>query len=289
MTDPVVPTAHLIPTDQGPAAVRVFPAAGSARGTLLVGHGAGGQRDAADVLALTELTGDGWTVVLVDQPWRVAGRKVATAPPTLDRAWSQVLAVLTEGGHAPDGTDLPRPWVYAGRSAGARVACRTSVQAAPTPAAVVALAFPLHPPGRPERSRAEELATPVRAGIPTLVLQGGRDPMGTPAEIREALGDRLRGVLTLHQVPGNHSPTRDLAALQGYVREFLDNLGRSGPQGGGPRETGPEPGGPPEAGPEPGGPRETGPREGALSDRGGSQPGVASVDRTSSRTGAPSP
>lgn len=249
MTDPVVPTAHLIPTDQGPAAVRVFPAAGSARGTLLVGHGAGGQRDAADVLALTGLTHHGWTVVLVDQPWRVAGRRVATAPPTLDLAWSQVLAVLAEDGHAPDGTGLPRPWVYVGRSAGARVACRTSVQASPPPAAVVALAFPLHPPGRPERSRAEELATPMRNGIPTLVVQGARDPMGTAAEIRTAVGEPLATTLTLHEVPGTHSPTRDLATLRERVREFLDEL-VDGP--------------------------------GAL-------PAVASVDRTSTRQGAPPP
>lgn len=235
VSDLIGPAAQQVPTGQGPAAVRVFPAAATpGRGTLFVGHGAGGQRDAADVRALTGLADDGWTVVLVDQPWRVAGRKIATAPPTLDRAWSEVLTSLAEDGHAPDGTDLPRPWVYAGRSAGARVACRTSVgDTAPAPLAVVALAFPLHPPGKPERSRAEELATPLRAGIPTLVVQGGRDPMGTPAQLREAIRDVIGDVigdaceepsreqLTLHEVPGTHSPTRDLAALQGHVRAWL--------------------------------------------------------------------
>lgn len=280
MTHPVSPTAQPVPTGQGPAAVRVFPAApvalaapgvpvhpASARGTVLVGHGAGGQRDAADVLALTGLTSEGWTVVLVDQPWRVAGRRVATAPPTLDLAWSQVVAGLEETGCTPDGTDLPRPWVYAGRSAGARVACRTSLQTTPPAAAVVALAFPLHPPGRPGRSRVAELAAPVRAGVPTLVVQGGPDPMGTPAEIRSALGDRLSDRLTLHEVPGTHSPTRDLTALQRHVREFLERLGED--DGDAPEES--RPGATPSI---------TGPD---------AQSAVASVGRTPSRTGDPSP
>lgn len=257
--------AQPVPTSQGPAAVRVFPAvAGPGRGTVLVGHGAGGQRDAADVLALLTLTATGWTVVLVDQPWRVAGRKVATAPPSLDRAWSQVLTVLAEGGQAPDGTPVPRPWVYAGRSAGARVACRTSVDGpAQPPSAVVALAFPLHPPGKPERSRVGELATPLGAGIPTLVVQGGRDPMGIPSEIRQALGDPLPEALTLHEVPGNHSPTRDLAVLQEHVSTFLDHAlppGRSS-QGG--------------------------PPEGTPGERLAPQAIVASVGDTPDRTGVP--
>lgn len=219
MSDPV---EQIVPTGEGPARVRVFPPlAQPARGTLLVGHGAGGQRDAADVLTLTTLVDDGWTVVLVDQPWRVAGRRVASAPPALDRAWSQVLTALARDGVDPDGTHLPRPWVYAGRSAGARVACRTSVAGgSPPPDAVIALAFPLHPPGRPERSRAEELAGPLRAGLPTLVVQGAGDPMGTPTQIREAVADRT-GMLTLHEVRGNHSPTRDLTVLEEHVREFL--------------------------------------------------------------------
>ncbi|QFG69157.1 alpha/beta family hydrolase [Ornithinimicrobium pratense] len=239
---PTEVAAQSIPTSQGPAAVRVFPAlAGPARGTVLVGHGAGGQRDAADVLALLELTVAGWTVVLVDQPWRVAGRKVATAPPTLDRAWSEVVAVLAEGGQAPDGTPLPRPWVYAGRSAGARVACRTSVDGpAQPPRAVVTLAFPLHPPGKPERSRVEELATPLRAGIPTLIVQGRADPMGTPSQIRQAVGDPLPEALTLHEVPGNHSPTRHLTALREHVCTFLDaNVPPSESPQGGPKEDNP--------------------------------------------------
>lgn len=220
-----------LPTAHGTAQVRVLPGRGSAAGTLLLGHGAGGQRDAADVLALTALTGQGWTVVLVDQPWRVAGRKVATPPPTLDRAWLDVVGLLGGGsgpddaGTAPDRTPLPRPWVYGGRSAGARVAARTSTGADGSlvggVAGVVCLAFPLHPPGRPQRSRAAELARPVGAGLPVLVVQGERDPMGTPDEIGSAVVD---GALRLRTVPGAHSPTRDLAALTGHVSTFLAGL-----------------------------------------------------------------
>lgn len=218
-----------VPTAQGPAAVRVLTADTdtAARGTLLLGHGAGGRRDAADILALTTLTADGWTVVLVDQPWRVAGRRVATPPPTLDVAWRDVIGVLAAADAAPDGTPLPRPWVIGGRSAGARVACRTSVtddcRADPAIAAVVCLAFPLHPPGRPERTRVDELAGPIDAGIPTLVVQGDRDPMGRPDEITAALGARV-GRLTLRTVVGAHSPTRELDALTGHVRTFVATL-----------------------------------------------------------------
>lgn len=223
--DPLAVPRQDLPTVEGTAQVRVLPAAAStgtsgAAGTLLLGHGAGGQRDAADVLALTALTAHGWTVVLVDQPWRVAGRKIATPPPTLDRAWLDVVRVLAEGA-----TPLPRPWVYGGRSAGARVAARTSVGSDGAPvegvAGVLCLAFPLHPPGRPERSRADELALPLGAGLPTLVVQGERDPMGTPDEIRAAVGGET---LRLHSVPGNHSPSRDLAAVTQHAAAFLTGL-----------------------------------------------------------------
>jgi predicted alpha/beta-hydrolase family hydrolase len=104
-------------------------------------------------------------VALVEQPWRVKGKKVAEAPARLDQAWVDVLAELT-------GT----PLVVGGRSAGARVACRTADEVGAD--AVLCLAFPLHPPGRPERSRLPELAA---VGVPVLVVQGDRDAFGVPA------------------------------------------------------------------------------------------------------------
>lgn len=103
-------------------------------------------------------------MALVEQPWRVRGRKVAEAPPRLDAAWVDVLATM-EGS----------PLVVGGRSAGARVACRTA--AAVGADAVLCLAFPLHPPGRPERSRLAELAA---VPVPVLVVQGDRDAFGVP-------------------------------------------------------------------------------------------------------------
>lgn len=154
-----------IATPVGAARVLIA-AAPRRRATLVLGHGAGGGIEAPDLVALAEsLPGEGISVVRVEQPWRVSGRRVAAAPATLDRAWLAVLAELA----------LPGPVVVGGRSAGARVACRTAQEVGA--AGVVALAFPLHPPGRPERSRLSELES---AGVPTLVVQGERDPFGGP-------------------------------------------------------------------------------------------------------------
>lgn len=144
----------------------------SARGAGLVlalGHGAGGGIEARDLQALAAaLPARGITVALVEQPWRVAGKKVAAAPKVLDQGWRGLWPALVKPGP---------PVVAGGRSAGARVACRTA--SALGAAGVLALAFPLHPPGRPDKSRAEEL---LGAGLPTLVVQGGRDPFGRPEE-----------------------------------------------------------------------------------------------------------
>lgn len=162
-----------ISTPGGPASVQVFPARKSGpRRTLVLGHGAGGGTGARDLQVLaTALPPRGTAVILVEQPWRLAGRKVAGPPPTLDVAWVAVLAELRKA-------ELLGPTlVVGGRSAGARVACRTAT--AVGAAACVALSFPLHPPGRPERSRLAEL---LGAGVPTLVVQGERDSFGGPAE-----------------------------------------------------------------------------------------------------------
>ena len=158
-----------MPTPQGDARVHRYQAP-VPLATLVLGHGAGGGVEAADLQRLAQLLPRrGITVVLVEQPWRVAGQRVAVRPPLLDQAF---LAVCDR--------QRPRtPLVVGGRSAGARVACRTGRQVGAV--GVLALAYPLHPPGRPDRSRADEL---LRAGLPTLVVQGGRDPFGTPGELR---------------------------------------------------------------------------------------------------------
>ncbi|MGD9482420.1 alpha/beta family hydrolase [Streptomyces sp. TRM70308] len=162
------PRTQRVPTPAGEARVTWHPAP-NARRVLALGHGAGGGVEARDLAALAAaLPAHGVTVALVEQPWRVAGRKVAPAPKTLDAAWRALWPVLAEPGP---------PVIAGGRSAGARVACRTAAELGAR--AVLALAFPLHPPGRPESSRAGELAG---AGAPLLVVQGARDPFGRPEE-----------------------------------------------------------------------------------------------------------
>ncbi|EGX61405.1 hypothetical protein SZN_02602 [Streptomyces zinciresistens K42] len=161
-------TTEIIATDAGDARVTWHPAR-RPRLVLAVSHGAGGGIEARDLRALAAvLPAHGVSVALVEQPWRVAGKKVAPAPKTLDTGWRGLWPALAA--HGP-------PVIAGGRSAGARVACRTAVELGAH--AVLALSFPLHPPGRPERSRAAEL---LGAGVPTLVVQGADDPFGRPGE-----------------------------------------------------------------------------------------------------------
>ncbi|MEU1403402.1 alpha/beta family hydrolase [Streptomyces sp. NPDC005728] len=164
-------TTETVGTDAGDARI-TWHRAKKARLVLAVSHGAGGGIEARDLRALAQtLPGHGVSVALVEQPWRVAGKKVAPAPKTLDTGWRGVWPALAKPG---------LPVISGGRSAGARVACRTATELGAH--AVLALSFPLHPPGRPEKSRADEL---LGAGVPTLVVQGGNDPFGKPDEFPE--------------------------------------------------------------------------------------------------------
>ncbi|MGX9884069.1 alpha/beta hydrolase family protein [Streptomyces sp. NPDC002276] len=206
---------EIIETDAGTARITWHPAK-KARLVLAVSHGAGGGIEARDLQALAAaLPAHGVTVALVEQPWRVAGKKVAPAPKTLDIGWRGIWPAVAKPG---------LPVVSGGRSAGARVACRTATELGA--AAVLALSFPLHPPGRPEKSRADEL---LGAGVPTLVVQGGNDPFGKPAEFPE-------GDFELAEVPyGDHGfavPKRAeigqdqaLEIITGRVVEWTRTLG----------------------------------------------------------------
>ncbi|WP_019058310.1 alpha/beta hydrolase family protein [Streptomyces prunicolor] len=208
-------TTETIETDAGTARV-TWHTAKKARLVLAVSHGAGGGVDARDLQALAAvLPGHGVSVALVEQPWRVAGKKVAPAPKTLDVGWRGIWAAVAKPG---------LPVISGGRSAGARVACRTATELGA--AAVLALSFPLHPPGKPEKSRADEL---LGAGVPTLVVQGGNDPFGKPAEFPE-------GDFELVEVPyGDHGfavPKRAeigqeaaLEIIAGRVVEWTRTLG----------------------------------------------------------------
>lgn len=149
------------------------------RALVILGHGAGGGIDAVDLSVLaSRLPERGITVARFEQPWRVAGRKVGSLPPRLDIAWTAAVPRLLE--RLGDHTGIV---FTGGRSAGARVACRTAA-ADERVRGVVCCAFPLHPPGRPEKSRAAEL---LAAGVPRLVLQGEKDSFGGPAEVRAVL------------------------------------------------------------------------------------------------------
>jgi predicted alpha/beta-hydrolase family hydrolase len=159
-------------------------------GTALLFHGAGGDMNAAVLLAVRDaLLGAGWTVARLDQPYRVAGRRAPAPAHQLD-----AVALLVADAVRGEG-----PLLLAGKSSGARVACRTARAAGA--GRVVALGFPLHPPGRPDKSRADEL---TGAGVPVLVLQGSRDTFGTPEEIRAAVGKR-RGFTVREVAGGDHS------------------------------------------------------------------------------------
>ncbi|MFI9643666.1 alpha/beta family hydrolase [Micromonospora sp. NPDC051925] len=163
-----MPHLAQLDTPRGPARVDTDLPVGPPTSLLVLGHGAGGAVDAPDLLALRDAArGAGVAVARVTQPYRVAGRRAPAPAGHLDEAWAAVLTVLRS--RHPE-----LPLLVGGRSSGARVACRTA--RAVGAVGVVALAFPLHPPGRPERSRAAELAT----GLPTLVVNGDRDPFGVP-------------------------------------------------------------------------------------------------------------
>lgn len=189
-------------TPHGPARVHLHPADG-ARAALVLGHGAGGGVDAPDLRAAARAArAAGVGVALVEQPYRVAGRRSPAPAKQLDAAWLAVVEQLCAGPLSGQAI------VAGGRSSGARVACRTA--AAAGAAAVLCLAFPVHPPGRPEKSRLDELDAVT---VPVLVVQGERDPFGMPPS-----GPRRRTVVT---VAGDHGLKADLAAVEAAIAAWL--------------------------------------------------------------------
>ncbi|WP_030771486.1 alpha/beta family hydrolase [Streptomyces sp. NRRL F-2664] len=201
-----------VDTPAGEARVTWHPAPG-ARLVLAVSHGAGGGIEARDLQALAAaLPARGITVALVEQPWRVAGKKVAAAPKVLDEGWRGLWPALAEPG---------LPVVAGGRSAGARVACRTATELGA--AGVLALAFPLHPPGRPEKSRAAEL---TGAGRPALVVQGDRDPFGRPDEFPEPVGPHPYELVEVaHGDHGFAVPKKAATTQEEALRTITDAVG----------------------------------------------------------------
>ena len=191
--------AELVETPHGPARVHRHPL-DSPRAALVLGHGAGGGVESPDLVGASNAAGEaGLAVALVEQPYRVAGRRSPAPARQLDEAWLAVVPQLF-----PD-----LPLIVGGRSLGARVACRTASETRAT--AVLCLAFPLHPPGRPEKSRLPELDAVT---VPTLVVQGESDPFGIapPSPNRQVV-----------LIPGTHS-LRSSAAVASVVSDWLANL-----------------------------------------------------------------
>lgn len=202
-----------VETPMGHARVHLVRPA-KARGTVVLTHGAGGGMT-GDLLAVRGgLVSDGWAVALVEQAWVLAGRKMPPPAATQDPAWLPVLERLSSGRGK-----LPRPLVVGGKSNGARVAFRTAHDTGAD--AVLALAFPLHPPGKPLASRAEELRAPVPHGIPLHVVQGETDPFGTPDEVRAELPDPSWVTV----VQGGHGFTRKPDDVVAAAIAFVRSLG----------------------------------------------------------------
>src|SRR4051794_9145983 len=187
-------------TPHGIARVRLDQAE-SPSAALVLGHGAGGGIDSPDLKgAAGAARGAGLSVALVEQAYRVAGRRAPAPAAQLDAAWVSVLSQLPFAGLA---------LIVGGRSSGARVACRTAAETGAS--AVLCLAFPVHPPGKPEKSRLAELDA---VEVPTLVVQGERDPFGLPPP-----GPR-RKVVT---VAGTHS-LRSSGTIAAAVADWLTAL-----------------------------------------------------------------
>jgi uncharacterized protein len=187
-------------TPHGRARARLLPVESPVAG-LVLGHGAGGGIDSPDLAGAAEgARSSGLSVALVEQPYRVAGRRNPAPASQLDAAWTAVVRALREGPLSG------LPILTGGRSSGARVACRTATETGSI--AVVCLAFPLHPPGHPEKSRLAELDG---VGMPALVVQGESDPFGRPPP-----GSNR----TVVRIPGTHS-LRNSAIVAAAVADWL--------------------------------------------------------------------
>lgn len=199
-----------IETPHGPARVTLHRARGRASALLLLGHGAGGGVGAPDLVVATgAATALGVHVGLVEQPYRVAGRRAPAPARQLDAAWLAVVAAARAGELGVDKRGR-LPLLAGGRSSGARVACRTATDAGAS--GVLCLAFPVHPPGKPDKDRMPELD-----GVesPVLVVQGRRDPFGCPDPAAN------RDVVVLN---GDHSLKADPDGVHDAVTTWLTHL-----------------------------------------------------------------
>jgi uncharacterized protein len=194
-------------TPHGPARAHLH-SADEPRAALVLGHGAAGGVDAPDLVAAKEAAlSEGITVALIEQPYRVAGRRSPARPPQLDAAWIAVVEHLRANELAG------QPLITGGRSMGARVACRTVEET--DAVAVLCLAFPLEPPRRPGKPPQSRLLELDAVTVPTLVVQGERDRFGMPPP---------RAAREVAKVPGDHNLKADLDAVTAAVRGWLSRV-----------------------------------------------------------------
>ncbi|MEV6770619.1 alpha/beta family hydrolase [Nocardia sp. NPDC051030] len=193
-----------IDTSGGPADVEIDrPGKARPKFLLVLTHGSGGGNDAKDILAVRDsAVALGGAVALVVQPYRVAGRRAPGKAEIQDAAWVEIIAALRKKVRGV-------PLIQGGRSNGARVACRTARQVGAK--GIVALSFPLHPPGKPEKSRREELLAP--GDIEVVVVNGARDPFGIPEATDAA---------EVHVIPGQaHSYRSGFDEIAAAVTPWL--------------------------------------------------------------------
>jgi predicted alpha/beta-hydrolase family hydrolase len=211
-----MPIERMVATPKGEARLLVRRAK-RPLATLVLTHGAGGGVDAPDLVRLARtLPQQDISVTLVEMPWRVAGKRLAPPPAVIDECYTAVL----------DAMRIRSSLVLGGRSAGARSACRIARRAGAR--GVLALSFPLHPPGRPEKSRLSELEG---AGVPTLVIQGARDTFGTPEEFPDdvdlaVVPEADHSMKVLKSAPVSQSEALAVvleATLEWVVREVTGN------------------------------------------------------------------
>jgi uncharacterized protein len=196
-----------IETPHGPARAYLH-SVDEPRGALVLGHGAGGGVEAPDLVAARKAANEeGFTVALVEQPYRLAGRRSPAPAKQLDAAWIAVVSRLK----AKQLANLPL--VVGGRSLGARVACRTVDETGAV--AVLCLAFPLEPPRRVGKPRQTRMAELEAVAVPVLVVQGDRDPFGMPPS-----GPSRQ----VAKVAGDHGLKTDVNAVAAAVREWLPGV-----------------------------------------------------------------
>jgi predicted alpha/beta-hydrolase family hydrolase len=179
-----------------PPAVTTYPATTSAAALVVLAHGAGaGQKHPFMVATARELSARGFDVVTFDFAYMAAGRHVPDRTPVLEQAFREAIAEARRW--SPAGR-----LIIGGKSMGGRMATHLGAQGVDGLAGIVALGYPLHPPGKPDQPRVAHLPA---IGVPVLIVQGERDPFGTPREL-EPVVRTMTAQVTLHVVSGgDHS------------------------------------------------------------------------------------